>query len=153
MEEHVDVEHLSSNTDGNVDEELYVVVQEDACQGDYFEEGEIMATCLVFVRFLVLMIGQMRLTDGSERQAFTVVRSETAVAWKKNHNLTHFYLFSVIVILLLGVINHKNIITITTIVIIMTRIPKWPEDSLIHHLCQKYSLTMSGSAYTRLRSE
>ena len=84
MEEHVDVEHLSSNTDGNVDEELYVVVQEDACQGDYFEEGEIMAKCLVFVRFLVLMIGQMRLTDGSERQAFTVVRSETAVAWKKS---------------------------------------------------------------------
>ena len=54
MEEHVDVEHLSSNTDGNADEELYVVVQEDACQGVYFEEGEIMATCLVFVRFLVL---------------------------------------------------------------------------------------------------
>jgi len=48
MEEHVVVEHLSSNTDGNADEELYVVVQEDA--------------------------------DGSERQAFTVVRSETAVA-------------------------------------------------------------------------
>ena len=71
----------------------------------------------------------------------------------KNHNLTHFYLFSVIVILLLSVINHKNIITITTIVIIMTKIPKWPEDSLIHHLCQKYSLTMSGSAYTRLRTE
>ena len=78
MEEHVDVEHLSSNTDGNADEELYVVVQEDACQGDYFKEGEIM--CLVFVRFLDLMIGQRRLTDGSERQAFTVVRSETAVA-------------------------------------------------------------------------
>ena len=103
--------------------------------------------------FGFIIIGQRRLTDGSERQAFTVVRSETAVAWKKNHNLTHFYLFSVIVILLLSVINHKNIITITTIVIIMTKIPKWPEDSLIHHLCQKYSLTMSGSAYTRLRSE
>ena len=46
MEEHVVVEHLSSNTDGNADEALYVVVQEDACQGDYFEEGEIMATCV-----------------------------------------------------------------------------------------------------------
>lgn len=48
MEEHVDVEHLRSNTDGKADEELYVVVQEES--------------------------------EGSERQAFAVVRSETVVA-------------------------------------------------------------------------
>lgn len=32
MEEHVDVEHLRSNTEGKADEELYVVVQEESCQ-------------------------------------------------------------------------------------------------------------------------
>ena len=35
MVEQVEVEHFKSNTEGNADEELYVVVQEDAWQEEW----------------------------------------------------------------------------------------------------------------------
>ena len=57
MEEHVDVEHLRSNTDGKADEELYVVVQEESCQWSWEkEETDIYANELNVVWMIPLEI-------------------------------------------------------------------------------------------------
>ena len=40
--EQVEVEHFKSNTEGNADEELYVVVQEDAWQEEWSRIFQIM---------------------------------------------------------------------------------------------------------------